>query len=66
MRVQEKLLNERREQELRKMKENMTSEFEEMESRLKKKIASLEEQINGLAGRSELSNAEWLEKLRKK
>jgi hypothetical protein len=34
--------------------------------RYKTKIKDLEDQIKNMSGRSELSNAEWLEKLKKK
>lgn len=40
--------------------------METTELRYKNRIKELEDQIKGMSGRSELSNAEWMEKLRKK
>lgn len=37
-----------------------------MEQRYKNKIKDLEDQIKKLSGRSQLSNSEWLDKLKKK
>ena len=40
--------------------------MENMELRYKNKIKELEDQIKAMSGRSELSNSEWEERLRKK
>lgn len=40
--------------------------MEKLEKRYKQRIAELEEQLKRASSSSELTNAEWLEKLRKK
>lgn len=66
MKVQEKLLSERFDEEKKRMKDRFETEMETTELRYKNRIKQLEDQIKGMSGRSQLSNAEWMEKLRKK
>jgi len=48
------------------MKDRFETEMDSVELRYKTKIKELEDQIKNMSGRSELSNSEWLEKLKKK
>lgn len=60
LKVQEKLLTERFEEEKKRMKDRFETEMDSVELRYKTKIKQLEDQIKNMSGRSELSNAEWL------
>lgn len=64
--MQEKLLTERFEEERKRTKDRFQTEMDSLEQRYKAKVKDLEDQIKNMSGRSELSNAEWLEKLRRK
>jgi hypothetical protein len=48
------------------MKDRFSTEMENMEQRYKARVKELEDQIKNMSGRSELSNSEWLDKLKKK
>ena len=57
MQLQEKLLSEGFEEERKRMKDRFETQLDETTQKYERKIRDLEEQLNKMAGRSELSNA---------
>ncbi len=65
IKVQQRLLTQRFDEQRKKMKDRFQTEMDSMEQRYKNKIKELEDEIKRMSGRSQLSNSEWLDKLKK-